>query len=63
MRRFKTGQAAVKYLDNAKEREKEFLNAGKFDYDIFAVSQSNYREILKSRSAVEYKEWYKENYK
>ncbi|MEM9930314.1 MAG: tetratricopeptide repeat protein, partial [Bacteroidota bacterium] len=33
MRRFKSGEAAMKYLDNAVTREKEFLNAGKFDYD------------------------------
>lgn len=62
LRRFKNGTEAVKYLKNAKEREQEFLDAGKFSYDIYAVSQSNYREILKLRSVEEYRTWFRENY-
>lgn len=62
VRRFKTGEKAMEYVNNAKDNEQEFLDAGKFDYYIVAVSQSNYREILKARSAVEYKTWFGENY-
>lgn len=62
MRRFKNGEDAMKYVRNAEKNEQEFLDAGQFDYTLLAVSQSNYREILKARSAEEYKEWFKENY-
>jgi len=62
IRRIKSGELAMKYVDNAIEREKEFLNAGVFDYDIYAISQSNYREVLKARSVEGYKEWFRENY-
>ncbi|MEM6769358.1 MAG: hypothetical protein AAF597_02140, partial [Bacteroidota bacterium] len=62
MRRFKTGADAMKYVNNAKERSKEFLSESKFTYTLIAVSQSNYREILKSRSAEEYIPWYRDNY-
>ncbi|MEM1359191.1 MAG: hypothetical protein AAGF89_13370 [Bacteroidota bacterium] len=62
MRRFKNGETAMSYLNNAKELEQELLNAGKFAYSILAVSQSNYREILKARSAEDYKGWFAENY-
>jgi len=62
IRRIKSGELAMKYVNNAIDREKEFLNAGKFNYDIFAVSQSNYREILKARSVEGYREWFQEHY-
>lgn len=62
IRRIKSGKLAMDYVNNAIEREKEFLNAGKFDYDVYAVSQSNYREVLKARSVEGYREWFKENY-
>ena len=62
LRRFKNGKAAQDYLDNARDREQEFLNAGKFSYDLFSISQSNYREMLKQRSAEGYRAWFLENY-
>ena len=62
LRRFKNGKAAMDYLNNARDREQEFLDAGKFGYDLFSISQSNYRELLKQRSADGYREWYPENY-
>ena len=62
MRRFKNGTKAVEYVQGALEKEKEFLNAGEYDYDVFAVSQSNYRQILSSRSSQGYRAWYPENY-
>ncbi|MEL7159174.1 MAG: hypothetical protein AAFN92_00325, partial [Bacteroidota bacterium] len=62
LRRFKNGEAAKKYLSTAGELSKEFLDGAGFDYEAFAVSQSNYREVLKARSVVDYKDWYQENY-
>jgi len=62
MRKFKTGEEAMNYYRNATEREKEFLNAGVFDYDIYPVSQSNYRQVLKARTTEGYGEWFRENY-
>ncbi|OAV43147.1 tetratricopeptide repeat protein [Lewinella sp. 4G2] len=62
LRRFKNGEEAMKFIEAAKSKEQEFLNAGKFSYDLYSVSQSNYREVLKQRSSEEYREWYKENY-
>ncbi|MTB53230.1 tetratricopeptide repeat protein [Lewinella sp. W8] len=63
LRRFKSGQAAMDYLNNAEQNDREFLNAGKFNYDVYAVSQTNYREILKARSVDSYKGWFRENYR
>ena len=63
VRRFRNGAEAMKYVSNATEREKEFLNYETFDYTIYAVSQSNYREVLKARSLEDYDGWYRDNYK
>lgn len=62
VRRLKSGEIAKAYVDNALKREKEFLDAGKYDYKIYAVSQSNYREVLKARTVEGYDEWYQDNY-
>jgi Tfp pilus assembly protein PilF len=63
VRRLKSGEIAKAYVDNAIQREKDFLNAGKYDYSVYAVSQSNYREVLKARTVKGYDDWYRENYK
>ena len=62
MRRFKNGEDAMTYVRNGTERSKEFLETSKYNYTLLAVSQSNYREILKARSADDYISWYRENY-
>lgn len=62
LRRFKSGEEAMTYVANARENEQEFLDGGKFGYELIAITQSNYRELLKQRSATEYLEWYQENY-
>ena len=62
LRRFKDGEAAMAYLRNARDREAEFLDPAQFDYEIYPVSQSNYREVLKIRTVDGYKEWFEENY-
>jgi hypothetical protein len=33
------------------------------DYEVFAVTQHNYREILKSKSIEAYREFFNKNYK
>lgn len=63
VRRLKSGEVAKAYVENATQREQDFLNAGKYDYNIYAVSQSNYREVLKARTVEGYDDWYRENYK
>ncbi len=62
LRRFKSGEEAVAYLDNVKTRNDEFLKTSKFKYTVLAVSQSNYREVLKARSVEDYIPWHQENY-
>lgn len=62
MRRFKKGSEAMSYYLNARKNEKEFLDPDEYDYELYPVSQSNYRQMLKARSVEGYGEWFSENY-
>ncbi len=62
MRRFKTGEDAMSYFNGSREHEDEFLDPGRYGFKAYAVSQSNYREILKARSVEGYEGFFQENY-
>lgn len=62
MRRFRDGEAALKYYRNTQENSQDFLAASGEGYQVLPVSQTNYREILKARSIGGYAEWFRENY-
>lgn len=62
MRRFTNAKAAMEYYDGTSAKAKDFLSRTEVDYQIFPVSQSNYREILKARSIDGYDEFFRSNY-
>ena len=62
IRRFKDKTEAMVYYDGVQKNKQDFL--GKNDnYEVFAVTQHNYREILKSKSLDGYREFFEDNYK
>jgi len=62
LRRFKNKGKAMDYFKGAMANKKEFLGEND-DYEIFAVTQHNYREILKAKALDGYREFFEENYK
>lgn len=62
MRRFKNSVDAMEYFETSKKNKDEFLSRTRVDYQIFPVSQSNYREILKARSVEGYQAFFEANY-
>ena len=62
IRRFKKKENAVKYYEGVMKDKKNFLGKNN-NYEVFAVTQHNYREILKSKSLDGYREFFEENYK
>ncbi len=62
IRRYKTKELAMKYFDSISKNSKDFLPAGT-DYEMFAVTQYNYRQILKNKTLDGYREFFEENYK
>lgn len=62
IRRFKGKDKAMAYYEGVKKNEKDFLGIG-LKYQIFPITQNNYRQILKERSLKGYPEFFEENYK
>ncbi|MCP9236752.1 tetratricopeptide repeat protein [Lewinella sp. JB7] len=62
MRRFKSGSEAMDYYEIARKNTGEFLADSGQAYQLYPVSQTNYREILKARSFAGYGEWFEQHY-
>ena len=60
VRKFKDKNAALAFTDNVKRNNKEF--AGDFKLEVFAVTQDNYREILRQKTTESYNVFYQKNY-
>ena len=63
MRRFQNAGKAMEYLRTTEQNEDEWVNADILGFEVFAVSQSNYREILRARSIAGYPAFFYENYR
>lgn len=61
IRRFKDKAEGMKYYDAIMNNRDEFIRSVT-DFDIFLVSQNNYREILRSKSLAGYKDFFEQNY-
>ncbi len=61
IRRFKNKDKAVSYYSGINSNKKKFLGKNN-NYEVFAVTQHNYREILKAKSLDGYRDFFKENY-
>lgn len=61
IRKFKNKKGAMKYYDGAQRDIKNYIKI-KEDFTFFVVNQFNYREILRNKSAVEYKTFFAEHY-
>jgi hypothetical protein len=61
LRKFSNKEKAMKYYKEVERNKKEFMEPN-VSYDIFAVTQQNYREIMKKKSIKEYEIFFKKNY-
>jgi tetratricopeptide (TPR) repeat protein len=62
LRRFADAAAAEKYVDGVRKNAGDFIDARRVPYQIYPISQSNYRVILTQRSLDGYPEFVAENY-
>lgn len=61
IRKFDSKKQAMKYFEGVMKKPKEFISD--FDnWELLAVTQNNYREILRLKSLSEYKTYFKKNY-
>jgi tetratricopeptide (TPR) repeat protein len=61
VRSFKDGATAMRYLNGTKNAPGEFVSDD-VDFEIFAVTQQNYREIVSQKSVDSYRPFFEENY-
>lgn len=61
VRRFKKKDAAMKYYDGIMKNKTKFLGNNSH-YEVFPVTQHNYRQILKTKSLEGYRAFFESNY-
>ncbi len=61
IRRFKSQEKAMTYYEGITKNAESFLPEG-VQYEIYPITQNNYRTVLKSKSLAGYKEFFQENY-
>ena len=61
LRRFKNKAEAMKYYSGTKLNSKDFLEE-KMGFEVFPITQNNYRQILKDKAIDNYRIFFEENY-
>lgn len=61
VRKFDNEAKAMEYFNKAIKDEQEFTGNVKYTYDIFAISQPNYRKMLSERTATSYRYFFENN--
>lgn len=61
VRSFTTKEKAMKYFETAKRNPKDFLPSNAV-YELYPITQKNYREVIKARSLDSYKAFFEANY-
>lgn len=62
VRSFSNKSKAMDYYDGASINKKDFLDDRNFGYELYAISQRNYRELIKQRSSKNYKFYFNQKY-
>jgi tetratricopeptide (TPR) repeat protein len=62
IRSFNNKSQGMRYLNDAKSLVEEFLPKGT-DFEIYPITQRNYREVLRERSAANYQVFFEQNYR
>lgn len=61
IRKFDTAEAALKYYKDTKKNGTDFIRADA-SFEIYAISQSNYREVIKQKTLENYRVFFEKNY-
>ncbi len=63
LRRFKDKKEAMRYISGTEKNGKDFLNSAEGAYTVLAISQNNYRNLLRDKRPEVYLEFYNRNYR
>ena len=50
------------YIEGTQKNADDFVNSNELAFDLFAITQRNYREVIKQKSTNNYKVFYEKNY-
>ena len=62
LRRFNNAEQAMEYYDQFNKDSESIFDASTYSYDLFAVNQLNYREIITTKSANSYRTFFEKHY-
>ena len=62
VRSFDDQEQAMKYYDGVKKNKELFIKDPNLGYDIFPVTQKNYREVIKQKTISNYRVFFEQNY-
>jgi tetratricopeptide (TPR) repeat protein len=62
IRRYKDKAEAMRYYSGVKKNGADFLDQKKYPHEVFAVTQNNYREVLKNKTVDSYRIFFEANY-
>ena len=62
VRSFENKEKAMKYYNGVEKNKKEYVTKAKTDFNIFVSTQKNYREVIKQRSANNYRVFFDKHY-
>ena len=62
VRRFKNQADAMKYFDGSSKNPADFIDSS-IDFEVFAITQNNYRQVLRNKTLDGYAEFFELNYK
>ncbi len=60
VRRFKTEEEVMKYYRSVENNKRDFIQD--IQYEMFPITQTNYREVLKNKNLEDYKAFFEANY-
>ena len=62
IRSFDNKMKAMEYFNQAINKKGDFISA-RFPFDLYAISNSNYRELIRLKSATLYDAWFNKYYR
>jgi len=62
LRRFQDRAQAMEYYNKYAEQPNAFLDGESFSYDLFAINQLNYREVITQKSVKSYRKFFETQY-
>ncbi len=61
LRRFKNKTESMKYYNGTKQNSRDFIDSS-VEFEVFPVTQNNYREVIKEKSVDNYRVFFEANY-